>query len=343
MARISYAQNGEDIVLSRIFVKPTGFYIDVGAASPTDHSVTRLFYERGWRGINIEPLKRFFDQIVYYRPDEINLNIAIAETAGTRPFYVCEASIGMSTLDRELATELPDTDTGDLLQVSCCTLTELCEQYVGDKAVDFLKVDVEGFERNVLSGMDFQRWRPLALVIEATHPGTTIPSHQSWEQIVLDAQYTFALFDGVNRFYLRNESCADYLDKMSYPACVHDQYITQDQARSNLQVIELDAEQRRITETFKTTIHKLEFELDQLKQESTAQSRLITEMDQRIAGLQSYIDNLEKSLLDTEVVLVRQKRQLALQTHQLKDLEAAKFLMQQSRSQLDELRQELLK
>lgn len=59
--RISFAQNGEDIRLLRAFIEqPTGFWVDVGANHPINDSVTKLFSLRGWRGINVEPVKNFF-------------------------------------------------------------------------------------------------------------------------------------------------------------------------------------------------------------------------------------------------------------------------------------------
>ncbi len=65
---ISYAQNREDVVLARVFQGTSGFYVDVGAASPTVHSVTRWFYEKGWEGINIDPGPRWHRELMAERP-----------------------------------------------------------------------------------------------------------------------------------------------------------------------------------------------------------------------------------------------------------------------------------
>ena len=77
MTFISYAQNLEDVMLYRALKDVhKGFYIDVGAQDPVFDSVTNAFYERGWRGINIEPLQQWFDRLTAYRPDDINLQLA---------------------------------------------------------------------------------------------------------------------------------------------------------------------------------------------------------------------------------------------------------------------------
>ena len=80
---ISYAQNFEDVLLNRVFRdKLDGLYIDIGALHPTFDSVTRAFYDRGWSGINIEPIQDFYNAICQERPRDINLNIAISDRAG---------------------------------------------------------------------------------------------------------------------------------------------------------------------------------------------------------------------------------------------------------------------
>ena len=83
---ISFAQNFEDVMLYRVFRgQPTGFYIDVGAADPTHRSVTRLFYDLGWRGINIEPRQMFFEELQHARPRDINLDCGAGSVA--RPYF----------------------------------------------------------------------------------------------------------------------------------------------------------------------------------------------------------------------------------------------------------------
>jgi FkbM family methyltransferase len=87
------------------------------------------------------------------------------------------------------------------------TLASVCEEQGVDR-IDFLSIDVEGFERRVLEGADFERFRPLAIVIEATRPNTREPSHGDWEDLLLAGRYRYAAFDGLNRYYVREEDAA---------------------------------------------------------------------------------------------------------------------------------------
>ncbi|MGH2810685.1 MAG: FkbM family methyltransferase, partial [Actinomycetota bacterium] len=87
----------------------------------------------------------------------------------------------------------------------------------------FIKIDVEGFEAEVIRGGDFRRWRPRVVLVEATKPNTTIPSHEEWEKVLLDAGYVFAYFDGLNRFYLRPED-QELQKHFEIPVNVFDDY-----------------------------------------------------------------------------------------------------------------------
>jgi hypothetical protein len=108
--------------------------------------------------------------------------------------------------------------------VEVTTLGALCAEHAADRTIDFVKIDVEGGEGGVLAGADFERFRPRVLVVESTVPGTTIPSYETWEPGVLEAHYEFVLFDGLNRFYVREED-QDLVDLLSSPANVLDDYI----------------------------------------------------------------------------------------------------------------------
>ena len=208
MRMISYAWNREDVLLRRAFRNETsGFYVDVGAGDPEGGSLTKHFYDRGWRGINVEPSRLHFERLCIERDRDINLNIAISDRIDDMTFYECSppAFSGLSTLDREQAMQhrANGISVNELL-IEVDTLSRIFERHV-DGTIDFLSVDVEGWEHHVLKGNDWERWRPRVVVAEATKPNTTIPSHQAWEQVLIDVDYEFANFDGLNRFYVRAE------------------------------------------------------------------------------------------------------------------------------------------
>jgi FkbM family methyltransferase len=220
MSMISYAQNAEDVLLNRLFPPGhRGFYIDVGAAHPTSHSVTRHFYDQGWRGINIEPEPDFFAQIVRERSGDRNLNVAVSNAPGRQVLHISNSSRGESTLSPEQAERLRDRGHPIVShEVEVVTLNEILERELPEATeIDFLKIDVEAQELAVLQGCDFSRWRPKVLVIEAD-------KDRSWEPLVLEAGYLFAIDDGINRFYVRHEDSA-LLPKLQKPANWCDSYI----------------------------------------------------------------------------------------------------------------------
>jgi FkbM family methyltransferase len=206
MSFISYSQNAEDVLLWRALGHvQNGFYIDVGANDPEEHSVTKAFYDAGWRGISIEPLPSFHQAFLERRPRDVNLAIAAGATNGELTLYDTPDVRGWASPEQSVA-ELHRLEGHEVIEMSVPvrTLASVCEQYVqGD--IHFLKIDVEGFEGEVLKGMDFARWRPWILVIEATLPNSRETNHAAWEDMVTGQRYRFAWFDGLNRYYVAEE------------------------------------------------------------------------------------------------------------------------------------------
>jgi len=202
----SHAQYNEDLILwGALSDIERGFYIDVGAGDPNRDSVTKLFYEAGWSGINIEPCHPSFVQISGARLRDLNLKMAAFERCGIIKLYQVEEMPGLSTTVERIAGEY--LAKGMKLcnyEVPCRTLAEICATHVRGE-IHFLKIDVEGAERGVLEGCDFNRFRPWLLAIEATVPCTYTPSHEEWEHLVLGAGYEFALFNQINRYYVARE------------------------------------------------------------------------------------------------------------------------------------------
>jgi FkbM family methyltransferase len=206
MTFISHSQNFEDVILWRALkhVK-TGFYIDVGANDPDQFSITKSFYQLGWRGINIEPVPQWFEKLEKERPRDINLQVA----AGNKK---CELTLfeipdtGLSTFLKEMA-EKHEKEMGFekiAREVSVLPLTDICLEY-HTAPIHFLNIDVEGTEKQVLEGLDLSRIRPWIILLESTIPRTAIEDYESWEPILLKAGYHFVYFDGLNRFYTADE------------------------------------------------------------------------------------------------------------------------------------------
>ncbi|WP_114416410.1 FkbM family methyltransferase [Marinospirillum perlucidum] len=243
MSIVSYAQNFEDIMLWRALKDvENGFYIDVGANDPIVESVTKLFYDKKWTGINIEPVKKHYDELCLNRPNDINLHCAVADQSGTLDFWECNIR-GWATADQEVM-QMHEAQgyEGKRYEVPVRTLQSVCEEYVTSD-IHFLKIDVEGFEKAVIQGVDLYKYRPWVLVIEATIPNTQDENYDEWENLVLTANYSFAYSDGLNRFYLANEHIR-LLKYFQYPPNVFDEFIRIEQLNSELraQVAEAKAD-----------------------------------------------------------------------------------------------------
>ncbi len=199
MTMISYAQDGEDVMLRRVFPEDrTGFYIDIGANDPVINSVTKHFYDRGWRGINVEPISDLCDRLHATRPYDINLNLGVSDRVGQLTFHESPDLPGWSTFSTELARSYRDRRmTLREYPIPVTTLAHICEEHVTG-SIDFLKIDAEGFEREVLLGSDFLRWRPRVMLIENSWP-------EVWEPALEGLNYLPAAFDGLNRFFVRAE------------------------------------------------------------------------------------------------------------------------------------------
>ncbi|CAI1566068.1 FkbM family methyltransferase [Serratia proteamaculans] len=225
MSFISYAQNLEDVVLWKALRNvENGFYIDVGANDPIIDSVTRSFYNQGWRGINIEPVRGHFNELVTDRPQDINLNCALNESAGELEIWECDIR-GWATLDRDVAkAHEADGHKGEWHNVAVRTLADVCAEFQPEN-IHFLKVDVEGVELSVLKGNDWNKYRPWVVVVESTFPNTQIETHSEIEGFLVDKNYLFAYADGLNRFYVSTEH-KEFLISLKYPPNVFDDYQT---------------------------------------------------------------------------------------------------------------------
>jgi FkbM family methyltransferase len=215
---ISYSQNAEDVVLWRAFRdQPTGYYVDIGANHPVWDSVTKHFYDHGWHGINVEPLPARHAELQRDRPRDLNLNLGVADAPGTMSFHEVPSASGLSTFNTSLS-DYYVADGREIIEreVDVLTLAEIVDSHV-EEAVDFLKVDVEGFEKQVLSSADWSRFRPRAVVVEATYP-------ELWSSTLLDAGYVMVQYDGINNFYVVAEERDGIGARLAVPATVLDAY-----------------------------------------------------------------------------------------------------------------------
>ena len=239
---ISYAQNYEDVMLWRALKTiEAGFYIDVGAAWPREHSVTKAFYDAGWSGINVEPNPDFHALLDQDRPRDCNLLLALAEHEGSADFVIFDAT-GLSTLDPEVASVHQEAGRAHRTRiVTVSTLSSVWAKHVPQgQPVHFLKIDVEGAEAPVLAGNDWSRNRPWIVVVEATVPMSQTESFADWEPLLLKANYQLAYADGLNRFYVAKERAA-LVEAFHYPPNFFDHFKLFDHHTAELRAGEFHA------------------------------------------------------------------------------------------------------
>lgn len=167
----TYAQHGDDLAIVNIFKRlgieqPT--YLDVGAYHPFNLSNTALLYERGSRGINVEPNETLFSEFVKARPDDINLCVGVAPTPGQMEFYHVAGDPGRNTLDPVIAASL---GVARSVSVPVLTLNMIVEHHAGGKWPDLLSLDIEGLDAPVLWSAEFGENPPKVVIAEAEATG----------------------------------------------------------------------------------------------------------------------------------------------------------------------------
>jgi FkbM family methyltransferase len=204
---LSYAQNMEDYHLWQCFGgRSDGVYIDIGAGHPVADNVTFWLYERGWRGLVVEPQDSLAALYRHVRPRDTVVSALIGRASGTAAFHEVERLHGLSSLREDVAARASEHGAAySTRQLPMMTLAELWTAH-NLQAVDVLKIDVEGAEADVLAGNDWSRCRPSVIVAEAIAPGSNERSHAAWEPILTSAGYEFVLDDTLNRFYVAREA-----------------------------------------------------------------------------------------------------------------------------------------
>jgi FkbM family methyltransferase len=276
---ISYAQNAEDVVLARLFgSRSTGRYVDVGAGDPVEDSVTKHFYDLGWTGVNIEPVPALAERLAAVRPRDVNLSAAVSAKPGTAVLHVVPDAWGRTTLDDALAVRYRDDEDWQVrdIEVELVTLADVLDEHPGE--IDFLKIDVEGAEQDVIEGADWARHRPRIVVVEATDPGSTTLAYESWEPVLTDAGYRCALFDGLNRFYAQTQD-EEAFDVLKSPANVLDAYERYDMAQ--LRAALANAQPHRAAEV--GYIRRLEEGLREMREAHERDAAYVKNLEEAVA------------------------------------------------------------
>ncbi|GAB3544047.1 FkbM family methyltransferase [Spirosoma fluminis] len=165
-----FSQEGEDQILAQYFYGvDTGFYLDIGAYHPINYSNTYKFYLQGWRGINLDAMPGSMAAFTEIRPRDINVETGLAEQEGTLPYYIFNQT-GINTFSETFAAEMVAKGYAlvEKKAVKARTLQSVLAEYLpANQVIDFMSLDVEGFELDVLRSNDWSTYRPRLIVVES--------------------------------------------------------------------------------------------------------------------------------------------------------------------------------
>lgn len=193
-AKISFAQQGEDLILARILQRGLsleidthgGFYVDVGAYHPHSHSTTYLLYERGWRGIAIDMSEATCALYRKMRPRDIVVNAAASDKGGTMTGYFANEISLRNTIEADGLADWVDYYEKD---VEVRRLDTILAEHPEVHEIDYLNIDAEGAEISVMDGLDFTKWRPKCISNEIHGSGIKEAIQSDIARYLLERDY----------------------------------------------------------------------------------------------------------------------------------------------------------
>jgi len=166
---IYFSEQGEDILLKRYIKKKKGFYVDIGAYNPDIASVTKVFYLRGWNGINIDPNPVSIKIFNKKRKRDINLNYGVADKNSELDFYFFGEKSTRNTFDKITYENECESNKNDvkILKINVMTINNILDKYTtNNQHIDFMNIDVENYEMKILETLNFEKYGPDYLLVE---------------------------------------------------------------------------------------------------------------------------------------------------------------------------------
>ena len=165
-----YSSEGEDLFLKKkLNLKKKGFYVDVGAYHPIRKSNTMILYQNGWRGINIDANQFSIDLFNFVRPHDVNFNLAISDKSEKINFYSSKEHDPQSTASKSFLKHdyIDQNRKYNKKKIEARTLNYVLKnsKYNGQK-IDFLNIDVQGYDYKVLKSLDFKAYKPKYICVE---------------------------------------------------------------------------------------------------------------------------------------------------------------------------------
>jgi len=208
-----YSQHGEDFLLDKIFKgKNDGYFVEVGCLDGIEYSNTYHFENKGWKGLCVEAHNAFIDALTRNRPKSSIVHCAVGETNRDHVTFYANKVGSLSTLDKNEEARWRKNYSNDFYgfeeqQVSMRTLTSIFDE-LGPGSIDFVSLDIEGYEVKALQGLDFAKYRPSVFVIEYKDD----QHKRQLEKILFKERYHFLSKVGCNLFYSTDIGHREILD-----------------------------------------------------------------------------------------------------------------------------------
>lgn len=201
----SFANCGEDRVLAYLFKgKNEGVYVDIGAHHPISKSNTYYFYLLGWRGINVDAYPGKMEGFKKLRPRDINREQGVGEKTGSIPFYIIDGKGSpMNSFNKKNIVGHgidPQRITSRNIQIA--TLESILQEHLNNSAIDFLTVDVEGYELEVLKSNNWEKFRPKVILVEGFFSRVEEVINSKITTLLKTKEYRLAYVTPNNIYYL---------------------------------------------------------------------------------------------------------------------------------------------
>jgi FkbM family methyltransferase len=355
---ISAAQNFEDVMLWRALGDiQGGLYIDVGACDPVAESVTWAFYNRGWRGINVEPVKANWQRLFEGRPRDVNIHAALGSKDGTGSLFLVDGGNGLSTLCEEIARKNAlEGRKVEPVPTQITTLAKVCRDHISS-TIHFLKIDAEGFEKQVVLGGDFERFRPWIMLIEAPTPHNPKGPYLEWEELLIEARYRFAYFDGLNCFYVAEEQWDRLSPAFATPPNVFDGFVriteleavAAEKEKTTLAIAERDSFEQQLIAAHKEVATEKERVVRAIAERDSFEQQLIAAHKEELATEKERVvraiaerDSFEQQLIAAHKELAAEKERAVRASAERDSLEQQLYEVDRTAAWLGRERQKLI-
>lgn len=211
IGRLSYSQEGEDLVLARILGElgiTTGFFVDIGAHHPARFSNTYYFYRRGWRGINVDALpgtRKLFQRM---RPRDITLECGVGSQAGVLKYFAFnEPALNTFSEQEAIKKDRPPYHIVETIQIPVVTLKQILDENLpSGTAIDFMTIDAEGFDHEIIISNDWARYRPRVLLVELLNTDIQNLDTNPTAQVLKSHNYRIMAKSFNTFFFVANEA-----------------------------------------------------------------------------------------------------------------------------------------